>query len=267
MEDLFQRSDSQEDPSAHLDLLQRYVAIVPLLAENIVFPQPTLLHMDLHLANIFIESEKQPVITAIINWQGSEVLPLSLTTRFPCMVDYDIAEDPVTVDILSDVCSEDLLAKADRQAVMVKKYWLAKTININPQLAASLQEPIHKVLLSLWNQSGQSGHTWTGELAGFRHDLIAFVDTYEQCPISFSREECACHKEELEEYNDKVIVLKELRDMLGVSSAGWVSHDRYAAAKKANEELKQEIAEEQSNGDEEVKQAWERWWPFSDKSG
>lgn len=219
--------------------------------------------MDLHLANIFIESPKRPVITAIIDWQGSEVLPLSLTARFPRMVDYDIGEDPVTVDMPPELESEDPSAKEDREAIMVKKYWLAKAISLNPQLAASLQEPIRKLLLSLWTESGR---TWNGELASFRHDLIEFVDTYEHCPVSFSQEERSHHKEEVEEYNDKIMALNKLREMLGVSSEGWVSHERYANVERANEELKKEIAEEQSEGDEELKKAWERWWPFSNKS-
>lgn len=189
---------------------------------------------------------------------------MSLTAQFPRMLDYDIGEDPVTVDMPPELETEDPSAKADRENVMAKKYWLAKTINTNPKLAAALQEPIRKLLLPLWNESGR---TWTGELASFRHDLIDFVDTYEQCPVSFSQDERTRHKEELQEYNNKVTVLKELREMLGVSSEGWVSHDRYDAVKQANEELKKEIAEEQSNGDEELRKAFERWWPFSDGSG
>jgi hypothetical protein len=218
--------------------------------------------MDLHLANIFIKSEKQPSITAIIDWQGAEILPLSLTARFPRMLDYDIGEEPVTVDMPPELDSLDPVAKANREDVMVKKYWLAKTIKINPQMAAALREPIHKLLIPLWIESGR---TWTGELASFRHDLIEFVDTYENCPVSFSQEERSHHKEEVEEYNDKIIALKKLREALGVSSEGWVSHERYDTVMQVNEELKREIAEEASNGDEELRQDWERWWPFSDR--
>jgi hypothetical protein len=234
MDDLFRRSDSQEDPSAHIDLLRRYVTVIPLLTDYVAFPQPTLLHMDLHLGNIFIESAKQPIITAIIDWQGSDVLPLSLAARFPRMIDYDIGEDPVTVD-MPQLETEDPSAKADREAVMVKKYWLAKTFQLNPHLAAAFHEPIRKHLLSLWTESGR---TWTGELTAFRHDLIQFVDICEHCPISFSQEERACHKEELEEYNNKVVVMNRLREMLGVSSEGWVSPERFDTVSQANEELK-----------------------------
>jgi hypothetical protein len=108
-----------------------------------------LLYIDLYLANIFIKSEKQPSITAIIDWQGAEVLPLSLTTRFPVCFDYDIGEEPVTVDLPPELDSLDPVAKANREDVMVKKYWLAKTIKINPQMAAALLKPIHKLLIPL----------------------------------------------------------------------------------------------------------------------
>jgi hypothetical protein len=204
------------------------------------------------------------VITAIIDWQGIEVLPLSLAARFPRLVDYDIGEDPeVTVDMPPELeGSADPSAKEEREAIMVKKYWLAKTITVNPRLSAALQEPIHKSLLSLWHDSGR---TWDGELAAFRHDLMEFVDTYRHCPVSFSEEERVCHKEEVQVYNDKITVLKEVQEILGVSSDGWVSHDRYDIVSKINEDLKREIAREASDGDEELRQGMERLWPFSDK--
>jgi hypothetical protein len=145
---------------------------------------------------------------------------------------------------------------------MLKKYWLAKTMKVNPRLAAAIQEPVRKLVCSLWKESGS---TWSGEITSFRHDLIEFVASYEHCPVSVSEEERALHQKELEEYNDKITVMNELKEILGTSSEGWVSHERYAAVKEATEELKRELAMEQSNGNEELRQAWERWWPFSDK--
>ena len=65
---------------------------------------------------------KRPVITTIIDWQGAEVLPLSLTARFPHIINYYISEDPVTVDMPPKLDSEDPTAKEDHEAVMVKKY-------------------------------------------------------------------------------------------------------------------------------------------------
>jgi hypothetical protein len=174
-----------------------------------------------------------------------------------------IGEDPVTVDMLPVLeGSEDPSAKEEREAIMVKKYWLAKTITVNPRLSAALQQPIHKNLLSPWNESGR---TWDGELAAFRHDLMKFVDTYQHCPVSFSEEECVCYKEQVQDYNDKITVLKEVKEILDVSSDGWVSHDRYDIVSKINEDLKREIAREASDGDEQLRQELERLWSFSDK--
>ena len=262
IDDLVLSSEAQEDPLAHINLLQRYLNIVPLLAENVAFKQPVPRHMDLHLASIFIESEKRPVITAIIDWQGLSVLPLSLVATFSRIIDYDIGEDPVTVDMPPEVETVDPAAKEDREAIMLKKYWLAKTWNVNAKLAAALQEPPHNLLRSLWIESGR---TWTGELASFRHDLIEFVDRSEDCPVSFSQEERAIHKQELEEYRHKVMFLNHFREVLGVSSEGWVSLDRYDVVMVANQESKRSFAIKQSNGDEKLREAWEQLWPFSDK--
>ena len=261
-DDLFRRSDSQENPSVHINLLERYLKIVPLLAENVAFDQPSVLHMDLHLGNIFIESAKRPLITAIIDWQGTEVLPLSLTARFPRIVDYDIGENPVNLDIPPPSPDEDLAATQERNMVLLKKYWLAKTIQINPQLAGAILDPTRQLISSLWNESGL---TWNGDIVSFRHDLMEFVDTYENCSVSFSDEEHSLHRKELGEYNDTVQMMTQLKEMLGTSSEGWVSFEQYEAAKQINEDLKREIAVEQSCGDEELRRAWERWWPFSDR--
>jgi hypothetical protein len=91
---------------------------------------------------------------------------------------------------------------------------------------------------------------------------MEFVDTYQHCPVSFSR---VCHKEEVQDYNDKITVLKEVKEILGVASDGWVSHDRYDIVSKIIEDLKREIAREASDGDEHPRQELERLWPFSDK--
>ena len=90
------------------------------------------------------------------------------------------------------------------------------------------------------------------------------MDICEHCPISFSQEERTCQKEELEEYNNKALVMNRLREMLGVSSEGWVSPEHFDTVSHANE-VKRETANDLSHGNEEFRQDWERWWPFSDR--
>jgi hypothetical protein len=86
------------------------------------------------------------------------------------------------------------------------------------------------------------------------------------CPISFSDEEVALHEAEIEEYNEMVEMIVRMKETLGVSEEGRVSHERYEAVKAANEQLKNEVALSISEGDEELRKAWLKWWPFSDKS-
>jgi len=98
-DDLFRRSASQQNPVAHVELLERYLKVIPYLASTIDFKDPVLLHMDLHPGNIFVQSAEQPKVTSIIDWQGVDIRPLYLAARFPPVVDYDIGEDPVTLEM------------------------------------------------------------------------------------------------------------------------------------------------------------------------
>ena len=128
-DDLFRRSDSQEDPAVHVDLLERYLKVVPfVLPKEDAFHVPSMLHMDLHMGNIFIRSADKPKITAIIDWQGTDIRPLYLAARFPRIVDYDIGEDPITLDMPPTLEDGDMdddekrMATEERDAAMLKKY-------------------------------------------------------------------------------------------------------------------------------------------------
>lgn len=56
----------------------------------------------------------------------------------------------------------------------------------------------------------------------------------------------------LEQYNTMVAGLEQWRELLSMSSEGWVFHERYEAVKEVNEEFKRDFAMEQSHGDEEI---------------
>jgi hypothetical protein len=117
-----------------------------------------------------------------------------------------------------------------------------------------------------------SGATWEGEIASFRHDLVDVVNTWqalgcdEPCPINFSSEEVHQHIEELEEYNDMMETMSDIINTLGISSEGRASRERYNAVKAANEEWRKSVAISPSNGDDELREKWEKWWPFSDRA-
>jgi hypothetical protein len=266
---------SQEDPYVHINLLERYLKLIPYLAPAMQFQDPVLLHMDLHLGNIFVQSAEQPQITNIIDWQGADIRPLCLAARFPRLIDYDIGENPITLTMPALPEDFDNLDEEQKQiisitrgAAMLQKYWLAKTIHMNIRHCEALLAPGIELLSSLWRGSG---NTWEGEIASFRRDLMNVVDSWQRldcngpCPIEFSSDETLQHKEELTEYNDMMEVIEDIINTLDIDSEGRVSHERYDAVKAANEEWRKRTAMSISNGDDELRQLYEKLWPFSDR--
>lgn len=159
-------------------------------------------------------------------------------------------------------------AVENRDAVKLKKYWLAKTIRENNRHAEAILACGRELLLSLWRGSGTS---WDGEIASFRHDLMDVVNQWQtlgchgHCRIKFSSEEVQGHKEELEEYNDMVEMMEGITNTLGINAEGRVSHERYHAVKAANEDWRKSVAISLSDGDDDLREQWEKWWPFSDR--
>ena len=272
--DLFRQSSSQENPDTHVELLERYLKLIPHFASILDFTDPAMLHMDLHPGNIFVQSVDQPNITSIIDWQGTDICPLYLTSRFPRIVDYDIEEDPITLAIPPLPDNFDKLEQEQKQIILekrsasiLKKYWLGKTIQQNMRHAEVILAPGRELFSSVWSHSGG---TWDDDVISFRQVLMAIVEGWQSfglegpCPVSFSEDEIQCHTKELEEYNDKTKVMVDIINTLGISRDGRVSHERFSAVKAANEEWKREIAIDFSEGNEELRDQWEKWWPFSD---
>jgi Phosphotransferase enzyme family len=269
-EDLFRRSDSQESPNVHIDLLQRWLNAITSVAAKMQFRRPSIMHMDLNVGNIFTEKGK---ITSIIDWQATEIRPLLLHASFPRLLDYDIGENPITLDMPKLPSNFDELdeeekaaARAMLTAANVKKYWLAKTYRENKNLADAFFWKYRTLIQSLHLDAGRS---WEEEVEAFRHGLMQLSDNWEEMELEgekpvFTEAERMQHEEEIQEYNDMVEVLAEFDESLGLEEAGLVSHERYEAVVEANEELRRTMANRLGKGDEELTEKWYRWWPYSD---
>lgn len=128
------RSESQNDPTLHIDLLQRYLKVMPFLVLEPEFVTPSLLHMDLHMGNIFVHSAVNP---KILKFQ-----PFYISGRYSHMIDYDTGEDrPMELNLPAYLEGYDemdekqkMVAKSNRAAKMVKRYWLLQTLTNNPRL-------------------------------------------------------------------------------------------------------------------------------------
>lgn len=269
----FRRSESQNDPTSHVELLQRYLKIMPFLVPESKFVTPTLLHMDLHMGNIFGDSTENPKILAIIDWQGVEFHPLYLATRYPRMIDYDTYElgpmelgFPALPEGYDEMDEEQQrIAKSNRDAKCVKRYWLVQTLNYNQQLGQLFFKLPHRLLRASLHHN--STNSWSGDIALLRRDLIEVTKLWhlfddQTCPISFSEDELKLHENEMADYNAMMESLTILKTTLGISEDGWISNDRYSAAKAASEEWKELCMNHMSK--EGQREFCEKWWPLSD---
>ncbi|KAG5294120.1 phosphotransferase enzyme family protein [Histoplasma capsulatum G186AR] len=71
----------------HINLLNQFLAILPYILPSQYFCSPTLLHQDLHLENIFVDSADPTKISGIIDWQSTYSAPLFMQARFPSVFD------------------------------------------------------------------------------------------------------------------------------------------------------------------------------------
>lgn len=82
-------SSDQQSPQAHINLLEKFVSVIPLITpkdEEIVSAR--LWHPDFHAGNIFVN--KAGKITSIIDWQGAWIGPIFINANPPKVLDYSI---------------------------------------------------------------------------------------------------------------------------------------------------------------------------------
>jgi hypothetical protein len=79
-------SSAHNSPSAHIDLLQKFLTVIPSIhpADDTLL-SPVLWHRDIHKGNIFVHDGK---ISSIIDWQSGWVGPMLLRARTPLRLDY-----------------------------------------------------------------------------------------------------------------------------------------------------------------------------------
>lgn len=211
---------------------------MPFLVPDPEFVTPTLLHMDLHMGNIFVQSAK---ILTIIDWQAVESQPLYIATRYPRMIDYETGEDgpmeltlpayPEGYDELDEM--QKMVARSNRDTKMVKRYWLLQTLTNNPRLVQLFFNLPQKLLcVSLYYNSANS---WGEDIALLRRDLIEVAKLWDMfddspCPISFLEDELKLHEVEMGAYNAMMESTNIVKTTLGISEDGWVSSDHYSAA-------------------------------------
>jgi hypothetical protein len=159
---------AQNDPQAHLHLLDRYLEVVPSLVDlEDALTRPTLWHGDLHSSNVFVEGSH---ITAIIDWQGAWAGPLFLQAQPSPILDYRgeiILKRPDNFDDLSSDEQAEIKRTISKSTLF--QLYLLETEQRNPLLARAFHldhGKTRRLPVEL------SGNTWDDDIVSFRGSLI-----------------------------------------------------------------------------------------------
>lgn len=161
-------STAQNDPEAHIQLLEKYLQVAPYLVEvDRELTESILWHDDLHGSNIFVDGNR---ITSVIDWQSIWAGPLLLRAR-PCpIIDYQgpvLLKRPDNFEDLDDERKVQIKAQIARSTL--SQLYILETEKRNPKLAKAFTLDHGKTRRLAVEYSGDS---WDDDIVSFRETLI-----------------------------------------------------------------------------------------------
>jgi hypothetical protein len=165
---LLSPSKSQRIPEAHIDLYNRFLAVVEYVLPEGEQRRPTLWHSDFQGPNIFVHENN---VLSLIDWHGTSVGPLFLQRRRAELVAYRgqmITELPDNYATLEDKDEKKRIRNQFEGSVMLSTY-NSETKNTNPILHESyqvVQQENRRPTMKLCD------NTWDENIGLFRQCLI-----------------------------------------------------------------------------------------------
>ncbi|EEP81758.1 hypothetical protein UREG_06623 [Uncinocarpus reesii 1704] len=262
MSDPLRQSATQESPECHLQLLQKYLKIIPqVIPLDNNLRRATIWHPDLHSGNIFIENN---TIVCIIDWQGCMSLPLFLTCKIPKFLRFN---GPLLINIpptagLSTQEKADILLRY--QLTQLQRFYIARFDDLDRSVFRVLADPYATTRQQLVEFAGS---TWEDDGLLFLRERMrqvwhAWADFTnkpgEECPITFSADELATHNAEMKAWDG----FNQFFDFLGIPMDGWVHPEDF----KLKAETMQDIAGKMVStaDDQEEARCAIRAWNLSD---
>lgn len=236
--------------------------------------QPALWHTDLHLGNIFVNSDDPTQITCIIDWQSINVAPIFLQARFPDFLpideDYDFSttalpKPPPNYEQM-DADEKEFTMLRLKEARLAKAYEISSAIQ-NKRGYRALAIP--SFLRGLFTHCENITEEGILPLRNCLIDLSKQWDDVEftaNCPIVFSEAEIEMHNRQYQEYLDFQKVQKLARILLSTDEEGWIDPRLDISQKLVqNEQVLKEVmrrSDQYHMSPEKVKSIW----PFLGRS-
>lgn len=258
--DMFQKSDAQNSPDAHIALYKKYLGISPyIFPKDERMTRSTLWHWDMHAANFFVKDDR---ITSLIDWQSTWAGPLFLQYRYPKLVNYT---GEVMLRFPSNYKDMEKSEK-DRVANLVERslvqyLYETETKKQNP-LVVEVNDIPHGTTRRQTIEFADD--TWEGDILPFRQCLIRLERHWDEmgfdvpCPIHFTEEDIQNHMRDGEGWNERADFWDGLEGF--VARDGWTSNETYKEALEMfagfrEEGLKQMVGEERKNFEKQTRWA------------
>lgn len=231
-----------------------------------------LYHPDLHARNIFVSEEDPSEITAIIDWQSTNIEPsFSYSNEEPDMINSSVRDAQragFIPSMFEEMESTESKSKHEKDVEICQKTFAVGLRAWSPALfsAKISDENYFRLLRSV-------PHTWSMGAAAVRQDLFELIQQWKklglvgECPYQPSQEELLRHKKEYEEFEVRQRLKLWLQDSLGSNGDGWRPAEAFEAAEEAHKAAFEEWMncnrDELKDGNEEATDERARkLWPW-----
>ncbi|PYI00406.1 phosphotransferase enzyme family protein [Aspergillus sclerotiicarbonarius CBS 121057] len=268
-----------KDPETHLDLLDKYLTLVPYLIPKDAtspFNRPTLRHPDLNPNNIFI-SPDTGAISCIIDWQHSQIEPRFLAAGYPRVFEspdpeqsFELIEPTLPTDYEAMPAEEKVAADEIYRRRLLFYYYRIFNGHLNKPHLESLRDPI---LFPRQHLVDRAGRQWNGNTMTLKGALLRMIEYWPYlpntggitCPVEFPESEKDGFPEQEEMWFSLNKVVEHWRDQIGgVNEDGWISNEKYDDSVRKVAELKASLLAS-AEGDKEDISLLEKGWLFRDR--
>ena len=220
--------------------------------------QPTLLHPDLHMRNMFVDETDAAEITGIIDWQSASIEPAFMyADEVPDFASTYPAETESTVRThFSDLSRTDISAIAFDASI--------KGLVPRLKLVRALDDDLLRVIR-------YCHRTWKDGIAALQEELIVLSNRWAElglphkCPYSPPTDAALQeHRKRFHLFTTSLQLKKDLIEILDTDSTGWVSNAGFEEAKMTEKGVFTQLAStvaQEPDGDMSMDDL-RRMWPF-----
>lgn len=249
--DQFIRSDEDNSPAAHIELLDKFLSVLDALIPDTEISPPTLWHTNLDKSNIFVSPTPPHDILGVIDWQTTVAWARYLQSDFPKAMVYTGGPFEVHYKPGGPPLPEGFKElSAEKRAVLKKREWEAAAQNYHMELIK--KDPRHMVKVAHPHSSlfiepiSLAIRTWDDGIHYLKRSLMLIQLNWDvlnddgvPCPLKFSPEEMAHTAEVIERWESYTARVEFLTWKLKVGDDGRVDEvEKFELVKKKNDELR-----------------------------